>query len=69
MGVLNSAPRMNYLNQFIISTKRRELGMDGRYNTGDEGQLELKKAMSKSAPKHPTISEAEMKMKLKGKKS
>jgi hypothetical protein len=42
--------------------------MDGKYNTGDEGQLELKKAMSKSAPKDPTISEAEMKMKLRGQK-
>jgi hypothetical protein len=42
--------------------------MDGRYNTGDEGQLELKKAMSKSAPKNTTMSEAEMKMKFKGQK-
>jgi hypothetical protein len=55
-------------NRYKIKTKRRERLMDGRYNTSDEGQLELKKAMSKSAPKNPTMSEAEMRLKFKEKK-
>ncbi|WP_187373181.1 hypothetical protein [Bacillus rubiinfantis] len=44
--------------------------MDGRYNTGDEGSLELKKALSKSKPRQfPNMSDAEMKLKYQKKKN
>lgn len=39
--------------------------MDQRYNTGDEASVELKKALKKSPPrKHPSMSDAEMKLKF-----
>lgn len=41
--------------------------MDGKYNTGDDATVELKKAMKKSQPrKNPNMSDAEKKMKLEG---
>jgi hypothetical protein len=44
--------------------------MDQKYNTGDDANVELKKALSKSTPRHnPNMSEAEQKMKYPGKKS
>jgi hypothetical protein len=44
--------------------------MDGKINTGDDGAVVLKKALAKSPPrKNPNISDAEMKLKFKGKKS
>jgi hypothetical protein len=56
---------MNILNRFIIKVKRREPGMDGKYNTGDDATVELKKALRKNPPrKNPNMSDAEMKLKL-----
>ncbi|MEH7011661.1 hypothetical protein V7087_12770 [Neobacillus niacini] len=44
--------------------------MDGKYNTNDDANAEMKKALSKSTPrKNPNMSEAESKMKYQGKKS
>ena len=41
--------------------------MDKRYNTPGETSNELKKALDQSKPsKHPTMSEAEKKLKFKG---
>jgi hypothetical protein len=43
--------------------------LDGRYNTGDDATMELKKALRKSKPSQkPNMSEAEAKMKFGGKK-
>jgi hypothetical protein len=43
--------------------------MDGKYNTGDDASVELKKALNKTTPrKNPNMSEAEFKMKYQGKK-
>jgi hypothetical protein len=65
-----SQVRMNILNRFIIKVKRREPEMDGKYNTGDDATVELKKALSRNPPrKNPKMSDAEMKLKLQGKKS
>nr|WP_263326789.1 hypothetical protein [Neobacillus sp. Marseille-Q6967] len=44
--------------------------MDQKYNTGDDANIEMKKALNKTTPKHnPNMSEAEYKMKYQGKKS
>ncbi|MDR7237977.1 hypothetical protein [Neobacillus drentensis] len=44
--------------------------MDQRYNTGDEANVELKKALNKSQPRsNPNMSEAEQKLKFPNKKS
>lgn len=43
--------------------------MDGRYNTESEATEELKKALEKSKPsQNPNRSEAEERLKFKGKK-
>ncbi|WP_277613954.1 hypothetical protein [Neobacillus muris] len=43
--------------------------MDKRYNTGDDASVELKKALTKSVPRNnPVMSDAEYKLKQKGKK-
>lgn len=42
--------------------------MDGKYNTSDDANVEMKKALSKTKPrKNPNMSEAEFKMKYQGK--
>ncbi len=42
--------------------------MDKKYNTGDDGAVELKKALSKTKPrKHPKMSEAELRLKYQQK--
>jgi hypothetical protein len=44
--------------------------MDGKYNTGDDASVEMKKALNKTTPrKNPNMSEAEFKMKYQGKES
>ena len=44
--------------------------MDKRYNTNDDATVELKKALRKSTPRQfPNMSDAEMKLKIQGKKS
>jgi hypothetical protein len=44
--------------------------MDGKINTGDDGAVELKKALRKSPPRqNPNMSDAEYKLKFQGKKS
>jgi hypothetical protein len=44
--------------------------VDGKINTGDDGAVELKKSLAKSPPrKNPNMSDAEMKLKFKEKKS
>ncbi|MED4205827.1 hypothetical protein [Neobacillus mesonae] len=44
--------------------------MDKRYNTGDDAAVELKKALNKTKPrKNPNMSDAELKLKYKGKES
>ncbi|MEH7495629.1 hypothetical protein [Neobacillus niacini] len=43
--------------------------MDGKYNTNDDANVEMKKALNKTIPrKNPNMSEAEFKMKYQGKK-
>ncbi|WP_264757800.1 hypothetical protein [Neobacillus dielmonensis] len=43
--------------------------MDGRYNTGEDATIELKKALSKSKSRNnPVMSDAEYKLKYQGKK-
>jgi hypothetical protein len=43
--------------------------MDQRYNTNDDANIEMKKALNKSTPRNnPNMSEAEMKLKKSGKK-
>ena len=43
--------------------------MDGKVNTGDDATVELKKALRKNPPrKNPNMSDAEMKLKYRGKK-
>ncbi|WP_285290518.1 MULTISPECIES: hypothetical protein [unclassified Bacillus (in: firmicutes)] len=44
--------------------------MDQKYNTDDDANIELKKALSKSQPRsNPNMSEAEQKLKTQNKKS
>jgi hypothetical protein len=44
--------------------------MDQRYNTDDDANVELKKALRKSPPRsNPNMSEAEQKLKFQNKKS
>jgi hypothetical protein len=44
--------------------------MDQKYNTGDEANIELKKALRKSPPRdNPNMSEAERKLKFQNKKT
>ncbi|MEH7074429.1 hypothetical protein [Neobacillus drentensis] len=44
--------------------------MDQKYNTDDDANVELKKALSKSKPRsNPNMSEAEQKMKYQNKQS
>jgi hypothetical protein len=43
--------------------------MDKKYNTGDDANIEMKKALESSKPRQTNMSEAEMRLKYKGKKS
>ncbi|MDF2858440.1 MAG: hypothetical protein K0Q87_4291 [Neobacillus sp.] len=43
--------------------------MDKKYNTGDDANVEMKKALANSKPKQTNMSEAEMRLKYNGKKS
>jgi hypothetical protein len=53
----------------LILMKKGGIHMDGKYNTSDDANVEMKKALSKTTPrKNPNMSEAEFKMKYQGKK-
>jgi hypothetical protein len=58
---------MNKLIPSIISKVKEESAMDGKYNTNDDANVELKKALRNSPPKkNPNMSEAEYKLKILG---
>ena len=58
---------MNQWIQSIINNVKEVCTMDGKYNTNDDANVELKNALQNSPPKkNPHMSEAEYKLKILG---